>query len=150
MTLGSFSLGSYEDYDRNSCACGCGRKARPGLQPRFFDGACRERWIATLAIPIADDQAEPADPAPAVELRDDAGQPAAVVTFDQPVTTEQVEEIRASLDESTGRLAVEVSRPRQPSLKQRIADWVRTSVRRAERDESESWRRLWSALDDHE
>jgi len=92
---GGYSLGSYEHYDRDSCACGCGNKARPGLQPRFFASGCRERWIAKLAL----DEAEPA-----VEPHDD-GQVTAVIAFDQAVTTEQVEEVRAALEAGTGRLA---------------------------------------------
>lgn len=146
MMPGGYPLGKYEHYDRDSCACGCRNKARPGLQPRFFDSACRERWIAKLAIPLTDeDQAELVEPVPAVE----------------PVTTEQVEQIRAGLEESTGRLAfaVETTPPReerqwqQAAALRRLRRWlprrVDAAVRRTENGEAGSWRRLWAALDDH-
>lgn len=96
----------------NTCACGCGNKARPGLQPRFFNGACRDRWIALLDISVH------ADTAPALEVRTEADDVAAVVTFDQPVTTEQVEQLRDILTERTGRLvtATELVRVRRKPL----------------------------------
>jgi hypothetical protein len=159
-------LGSYERYDRNSCACGCGNKAKPGLQPRFFTGTCRERWIAKLAIPMTGDiQDEPVETVPAVELRDEHDQTTAVVTFDKPVTAEQVEEIRNELEERTGRLAVaaQATQPRQESLwrqmttaarrlrlRRQLVNRVRSASRRMDDEETASWQRLWGALYDDE
>lgn len=34
----------------DTCDCGCGNRARPGLRPRFAGASCRQRWIDKLAI----------------------------------------------------------------------------------------------------
>jgi hypothetical protein len=123
MMPGGYPSNTYEKYDRDSCACGCGRKAKSGLQPRFFDSECRQRWIDRLAIL---DPAVEAEVVPALELQDEHGDVTGVVTFDEPVTPEQVEQIRDDLTERTERLVVatEVVRVRRKRLWERLLDVV--------------------------
>lgn len=121
MMPGGYSTNEYKTYDRDSCACGCGRKTKTGLQPRFFDGTCRNRWIARLDL-----TGQAAEVVPALEIQDEHGEVAAFVTFDETVTPEQVEQIRDNLAESTERLVVatEVVRAQRKSLWERVLDVV--------------------------
>ncbi len=88
--------------DRDSCACGCGKKARPGLQPPFATTECQQRWVARMAILDA-----PAEVVPALEVQDHEGAVQALVTFEQPVTPEQVVEVRDALADRTNALVLE-------------------------------------------
>lgn len=76
------SFGSNDTHDRDTCACGCGNLARPGLQPRFAGGSCRQRWIDKLAIH---------DQAPPEALDDGPQQPPPSAA---PVPVEEVAEVQ--------------------------------------------------------
>lgn len=73
----------------DSCDCGCGNWARPGLRPRFAGGSCRERWIKALAIHDQPASGLPREPL-ALDDRPQAPPPPAV-----PVVSEEVAAVRA-------------------------------------------------------
>lgn len=81
----------------DGCACGCGRHAKRGLQPRFADGLCRQRWISQWAIqgPALADAAGDATP-----LDDSPQEPPAPAGL---VSEQEATEVRA---EFATRIAV--------------------------------------------
>lgn len=76
----------YTSYDQSLCACSCGRRPEDtGVEPRFFEPACRALWVrqhqlhpaltrlelkalrAAAAAERAGGSAGPVEPAPAQE-----------------------------------------------------------------------------------
>lgn len=81
---------SKDTHDRDTCACGCGRRvAYNGLEPRFAMTTCRTRWIDRLAIrPCDTDEDEP--PLAGLDTKPQDPPPPAA-----PVPAEDVAEVQA-------------------------------------------------------
>lgn len=94
----------------DTCDCGCGNRARPGLRPRFVDGFCRDRWIKALSL-----HGQPAPDVVHEAVALDAG-PQGPPPAAAPVPAEEIAEVQTEFAQRvTAAPAVEVVLESAPS-----------------------------------